>query len=100
MPLMRRHGSQAEWEKLRLIAANMFEQGLANDVIAASLKVDDQTVRRWKRLWNAGGRAALMSRKHAGRPMRMNAQQRQKLSQLLLKTPGEHGLDKYLWTRS
>ncbi len=38
MPLMRRHGTQAEWEKLRLIAANMFEQGLANDVIAASLK--------------------------------------------------------------
>jgi transposase len=99
MPFMRRHGSQAEWEKLRLIAANMFEQGLANDVIAASLKVDDQTVRRWKRLWNAGGRAALLSRKHAGRPMRMNAQQRQKLSQLLLKTPGEHGFAKYLWTQ-
>jgi transposase-like protein len=44
-----------EWEKLRLIAANMFEQGLSTQVIATTLKVDDQTVRRWRRAFNASG---------------------------------------------
>jgi transposase len=96
---MRRPGSQLDWEKLRLIAANMFEQGLATDVIAASLKVDDQTVRRWRRMFEAGGVDALRSRKHAGRPARMSPQQKRQLCQLLLKSPVECGFDKYLWTQ-
>lgn len=96
---MRRAGTQKEWEKLRLIAANMFEQGLSTKVIAAALKVDDQTVRRWRRAFNASGRDGLLARKHAGRPARMDAQQKQKLSELLLKTPAECGFDKYLWTQ-
>jgi transposase len=96
---MRRHGSPSEWEKLRLIAANMFEQGLATDVIAAALQVDDQTVRRWRRIYNARGRQGLLSRKHAGRPCRMSQEQKQQLSALLLKKPIECGLDRYLWTQ-
>jgi transposase len=96
---MRRQGSPSEWEKLRLIAANMFEQGLATGVIAAALKVDDQTVRRWRRVYNAKGRQGLLSRKHAGRPCRMSQEQKQQLSALLLKKPVECGLDRYLWTQ-
>jgi transposase len=34
----------------------MFGRGLGAEVIAASLKVDDQTVRRWRRAFEAGGR--------------------------------------------
>lgn len=96
---MRRPGSQSDWEKLRLIAANMFEQGLACGVIAVSLKVDDQTVRRWRRMFEAGGVEALRSRKHAGRPGRMNPQQKQRLCELLLKGPAECGFARYLWTQ-
>jgi transposase len=96
---MRRHGSPSEWEKLRLIAANMFEQGLATDVIAAALQVDDQTVRRWRRVCNARGREGLLSRQHQGRPCRMSQEQKQQLSALLLKKPIECGLDRYLWTQ-
>jgi transposase len=96
---MRRPGSQLQWEKLRLIAANMFEQKLPTALIAASLEVDDQTVRRWRRQFNASGREGLHSRKHHGRPPRMNQQQKQQLSELLLKTPAQCGFDKYLWTQ-
>lgn len=82
-----------------MIAANMFEQKLTTSTIAASLEVDDQTVRRWRRQFNARGRQGLQARKHEGRPARMTLEQKQQLSQLLLKTPMECGFDKYLWTQ-
>jgi len=96
---MRRPGSPLEWERRRLIAANMFEQNLATAVIATSLEVDDQTVRRWRRLFNADGRPGLQARKHQGRTPRMNAEQKRQLSQLLLKTPLACGFQKFLWTQ-
>jgi transposase len=78
----------------------MFEQELDTAVIAASLKVDDQTVRRWRRIFADKGREGLRSRKHAGRPSRLTPQHKERLVQLLLKTPMECGFsDKYLWTQ-
>jgi transposase len=83
-----------------MTAANMFEQGLGVAVIAASLKVDDQTVRRWRRTFNAGGRDGLRSQAHAGRPPRLTAEQKQRLAALLERTPGACGFaDRYLWTQ-
>jgi transposase len=83
-----------------MIAANMFEQGLATAVIVASLKVDDQTVRRWRRTFDAVGRDGLRARKHAGRPPRLTAPQKQQLTELLLTTPQECGFaGRYLWTQ-
>lgn len=84
---------------MRLIAANMFEQGLETDVIVATLKVDDQTVRRWRRVFNAQGPDGLRSRKHAGRPSRMTPEQKRQLGELLLKKPSDCGFDRYLWTQ-
>ena len=82
-----------------MIAANMFEQQLPTKVIAASLQVDDQTVRRWRRVFEAQEREGLQSRKHPGRPGRLEDKQKKELCQLLLKTPQECGFDKYLWTQ-
>jgi len=83
-----------------MIAANMFEQGLTTSVIVESLKVDDQTVRRWRRRFDALGRDGLRSRKHAGRPPRLTQQQKEQLAELLLKTPQECGFEgRYLWTQ-
>jgi transposase len=96
---MRRTGTQLEWEQLRLIAANMFEHGLKTGDVIASLKVDDQTVRRWRRAFKARGSQGLLSRKHAGRPCRMTLEQKQHLSELLLKKPMECGFQKHLWTQ-
>jgi transposase len=82
-----------------MTAANMFEQGLGTAVVAASLEVDDQTVRQWRRTFNAKGREGLRSRKHAGRPPRLTPGQKRRLSELLLKTPAECGFERYLWTQ-
>jgi hypothetical protein len=87
---MRRSGSQSEWEKVRLIAANMFEQNLKTRVIVATLKVDDQTDRRWRRIFNGKGRLGLASVKHNGRRYRMNAGQ--KKQQLQVESHRLHGL--------
>jgi transposase len=76
----------------------MFEQKLSTAQISASLKVDDQTVRRWRRVYVLGGRDGLLSSKHPGRTARLDAAQRAKLTELLLKTPKECGLNRYLWT--
>jgi len=95
---MRKPGTPEEWEQRRLFAANMFDQQLETAQIAASLVVDDQTVRRWRRTYISHGRDGLRSRKHPGRDARLNASQREKLIELLLKTPMECGLNRYLWT--
>ena len=77
----------------------MFEQNLPPVTVAASLKVDDQTVRRWRRQFEAKGRKGLLARKHAGRPPRLTRQQKNRLADLLVKTPAECGFDKHLWTQ-
>jgi transposase len=83
-----------------MTAANMFEQGgLATAVIAAILEVDDQTVRRWRRQFEAGGRDALRSRTHPGRRPSLDEAQRTRLADLLLKTPAACGFGRHLWTQ-
>jgi transposase len=100
MTLMRTHGSAIELEKVRMFAANMFEQGLPSVGIARSLNVDVQTVRRWRRIYNICGRPGLDSRKHPGSKPRLNPQQQERLAQLLLLTPTQCGFERYLWTTS
>jgi transposase len=96
---MRTPGSAEELERNRLIAANMFELGLDNLQVAKSLEVDDQTVRRWRRIYHARGREGLRGKKHPGRPPRLGAEQKAQLHRWLLKSPQEMGFaDKHLWT--
>ena len=82
-----------------MTAANMFELGLATDVIAAAVKADDQTVRKWHRMFRASGREGLKSQPQTGRPPRMTQAHTRRLVELLLKTPRECGFDRYLWTQ-
>lgn len=97
---MRKPGSLAEWDHKRSIAANMVELGLEPGVIAASLGVDVQTVRAWRRKLLAGGREALRSRHSGGRPPRLDEAQKARLCQLLHQTPAECGFEqRYLWTQ-
>jgi transposase len=97
---MRTHGSAIELEKVRMFAANMFEQGLSSVSIAGSLDVDDQTVRRWRRVYKAGGRGGLGAQKHPGSKPRLTSQQHERLAELLLLTPTQCGFERYLWTTS
>lgn len=82
-----------------MVAANMFEQHLQTRLIADSLKVDDQTVRRWRRQFQANGRDGLRAHKHRGRPCRLTAAQKDQLADLLVKTPAQCGFDRHLWTQ-
>jgi transposase len=82
-----------------MVAANMFELGLATDVIAAAVEADDQTVRKWRRTFRAKGREGLKSQPQTGRPPRLTQEQERQLVGLLLRTPQECGFDRYLWTQ-
>jgi transposase len=95
---MRRKGTAQELERTRMIAANMFDQKLTTNLIARVLGVDEQTVRRWRRVYLAGGREALTINQHPGRPRLLSDEDRTKLAELLLKTPLECGFERYLWT--
>jgi transposase len=97
---MRKRGSAKELEQTRLTAANMFEQGLGTAVVAASLEADDQTVRRWRRVFEARGRDGLRSKPHPGGRPRLTAAQRQRVAGLLVKSPAECGFaGRHLWTQ-
>jgi transposase len=96
---MRKKGTREAWDRVRDIAANMFDQDKPPAEIAKSLGVDDQTVRAWRRAYRAGGRVALVSRKPPGRPARLTDAQRAQLAALLEQAPAQCGFDRYLWTQ-
>jgi len=83
-----------------MTAANMFEQGLGDAVVAAIVKAHVRSVSRWRRAFAAGGRQGLRSRKHPGRPPRLKEGQKQRLGGLLVKSPAECGFaGRHLWTQ-
>ena len=84
---------------MRLIAARMFGQGLKTGQVAASLSVDEQTVRRWRRVYEARGADGLRSKPHPGGRRRLSDAQRGRLREMLLKAPSEWGFDRHLWTQ-
>lgn len=95
---MRKQGSIEDLERIRLIAANMFERGMKPKDIAAILEVDDQSVRRWRRLFQAGGRERLRGRKAPGATRRLSDEQRRQLVAMLAQEPRAHGFEAHLWT--
>jgi putative transposase len=95
---MRKKGSPAEWERVRLIAANMFDLGKPPAEVAACTGVAAQTARRWRRQYQSGGRPALAARKPPGGPAKLSPQQRTALPGLLAQGPAAHGYDAHLWT--
>jgi transposase len=55
-------------EKRRLRAAELFDQGVQNVLIADRLGVSDTAVDAWKARWEVGGAQALRSRSRPGHP--------------------------------
>ena len=97
---MRRKGCAAEWDRVRAIAAKMFDDGKPPAEIARHLGVAAQTVREWRRDYRAGGRQALRSAKPTGRPAKLADGQRARLADLLERAPGGCGFaGRYLWTQ-
>lgn len=95
---MRTEGNPEVLEERRRIAARMFEQDYPSKVIADLVGVHEQTVRAWRRQFDAGGLKALAAKPHPGPPCRLTLQQKQQLVEWLAQPPTVYGYGKHLWT--
>ncbi|MFG2595702.1 helix-turn-helix domain-containing protein [Streptomyces sp. NPDC048462] len=59
---------RAARERVRRQAVTHFEAGGKNREIAATLRVSERSVERWRRQWREGGHAGVASKGSPGRP--------------------------------
>jgi len=80
-------------------AIRLIKQGKFNQAeIARRLKVCRQTVSRWAEEFAEGGREALKMTGRAGRKPELSEEDRERLTELLLKGPEAAGYETPLWT--
>jgi transposase len=85
-------------EERRRIAARMFERGLDSNLIASVVDTHPQTVRRWRRVYEAGGWEALKSKPHLGPRCKLDDAQKQRFLEMLEQPPSAYGLGEGMWT--
>ena len=81
-----------------MAAVALFAENLNNSEIGRQLKVSNQTVSRWRKEYQAGGKAAMKKAGRAGRKPLLSAEQRQRLTKMLLAGPEKAGYETPLWT--
>ncbi|MEV6004670.1 IS630 family transposase [Streptomyces griseomycini] len=79
-------------------AAELFDQGRSNAEIARMLGVSDESVRRWRRVWEKGGTDALRRRPATGRPPKLDDAQAERVRTALEQGAQAHGFEADLWT--
>jgi putative transposase len=82
---------RARREKLRLQAAQMFEQDIDPVQAARQLRVSTKSVYQWRRRWRAGGQAALASKGPGGAACRLDERQLGRLRAALDLGPAAYG---------
>ncbi|MFG2640133.1 helix-turn-helix domain-containing protein [Streptomyces sp. NPDC048370] len=85
-------------EARRVRAAELFGQGRSNAEIAPMLGVGDESVRRWKRLWEKDGTHALRRRPATDRPPKLDDAQVEQVRTALEQGAQTHGFEADLWT--
>jgi transposase len=85
-------------DERRRIAARAFERGMDANDIAALLEIHPQTVRAWRRVYEAGGWQALRAKPHLGPRCKLGEQQKQQYLQWLQHPPSHYGYGRQLWT--
>ena len=85
-------------ELRRWQAARLFDQDKSQAAVARHLRVSRQSVSRWYRQWQHGGRAALRAAGRAGPKRRLSAQQLAQLDVALRRGAEAHGFPTALWT--
>jgi transposase len=85
-------------EKRRFRAMRLLDKGLNQSEVARRVKVVRQTVARWVLQHRRLGQAALKKAGRAGRKPRLNAVERERLEQLLLRGPEALGYETPLWS--
>lgn len=76
----------------------MFRRGKSQAEVAQALGVSAQSASQWYRLWNEGGREALVGTQRAGRLPRLSDEQLAGVVRALEKGPRAHGFPTDLWT--
>lgn len=79
-------------------ASALFAQGLSRADVARAVGVSRATTTRWRRLWEAGGRAALVAERRRGRPSRLPPQELARIDRALLRPPRAFGYDLDRWS--
>jgi transposase len=85
-------------EKRRFEFVRLYERGETQATIARRLKTVPQTVSRWVREYQAGGKDALRKAGRAGRKARLSESQLHRLEKLLMSGPERLGYETPLWT--
>ncbi|WP_420710063.1 winged helix-turn-helix domain-containing protein [Streptomyces sp. NRRL B-1347] len=85
-------------EARRVRAVELFEEGVSNAVIARAVGVCAESVRRWRRVWEEGGAAALRRRAASGRPPKLDGAQVETVRAALERGALAHGFEADLWT--
>jgi len=97
---MRPKGSAEKLEARRRLAANLLTKGRGIREVARTIGAAPSSVKRWKDALKEGGKNALKSKPHTGRPSRLSPTQRQHLLQILQKGPRAANLRADQWTCS
>jgi len=82
---------RARREKVRLQAAQMFEQGMDAGQVAKCLRVSTKSAYLWRRRWRAGGEAALASKGPGGNACKLDQAQLARLRAALDLGPAAYG---------
>jgi transposase len=78
-------------EKVRLQAAQMFEQGITPVQVARLLRVSTKSAYQWRRSWREGGDAALASKGPGGNACKLDEAQLARLRAALDLGPAAYG---------
>ena len=87
-----------EAAKRRVRAGRLLQKGEKPAVVAERVGAPRQTVYRWLSVLNEGGIEALRVMSKGGRPGQMTAEQKDRLSEMLLEGPLANGYATDLWT--
>lgn len=87
-----------EMEERRLQAAALLEEGLTQAEVARRVGVSRQSVMRWARALEQGGRGELRSTGRTGPKAALSDEQCRQLAQMMEQGPHTHGFVTELWT--
>lgn len=82
----------------RARAADLFAEGASGAEIARRIGVSRATTTRWRRLWEAGGKPALVATRRKGRPCRLAARSLARIDEALARPPRASGYDLDRWS--
>ena len=95
---MRPKGSAEKLEARRRLAANLLAKGRGIREVARTIGAAPSSVKRWKDALEQGGKNALKSKPHTGRPSRLSPTQRQHLLHILQQGPRAAKMRTDQWT--